>query len=84
MAGPLASICDECVDICSEIVAEKLEESTQAAMAAVTAETFFCGLCKQPRPSSDGALIPGRGTLCLACVDAVRAVYFSRADVGAP
>lgn len=80
VVGPLVDICDECVDICSEIISEKVS-SGETAVASPPSPTFTCGLCGQPTPSIHGVAIPDRGAVCVACFDAVVAASHARDSV---
>ena len=81
--GPLGNICDGCVAICDDIIAEKLEPE-EAPRASSPEPTFVCGLCSLQSASAQGTLIPGRGALCVACLDAVIEAYERKGSVEGP
>lgn len=53
VVGPLGNICDECVDICSDILSEK-RSGVEPAVTSTPSPTFACGLCGQLVPSVHG------------------------------
>ena len=61
IAGPSVSICDECIDLCNDILAEKDDEAAAKR----------CMLCTYPKEPADVVLIQGR-VLCLMCLDEIR------------
>src|SRR5262245_12193517 len=82
IAGPTAFICDECVDICVDILNPAMEGTIEAAVRdallmkedAPSALVWRCSLCRLPVPVRQLTLIPQRGALCRACIDAIRQV----------
>jgi hypothetical protein len=87
IAGPEAYICDECVDICNDIIAEDrvLEVGAQAGPDAVPAvdnpvdAPIRCRLCQMLWPRGDCVPFPDRGWLCRGCLDHVR-LYVDSAE----
>jgi GNAT superfamily N-acetyltransferase len=78
IAGPNVQICDECVDICIDILSEERKGSTAAGNP--TSEVWpppstpvRCAFCDMPAPSDDMLPIPKRGLLCPGCVAAIQA-----------
>jgi len=63
IAGPKVNICEQCVDLCIDILAEELSKKPQACL--------LCGLIKEMQEMSR---IPGRGSICSTCLDEVGAV----------
>jgi bacterioferritin-associated ferredoxin len=63
IAGPKVHICEECVDLCIDILKEELSRKPQ--------DCLLCGLTKEMQEMSR---IPGRGPICRDCLDAVRAM----------
>jgi hypothetical protein len=69
IAGPNVYICDECVDICQQIVNQEPAIDPRSDSASVAAA---CSLCKVTLPLSEALVLPGgRGLLCPACASAV-------------
>jgi hypothetical protein len=75
IAGPGVYICDECISLCNDILAEEFaEEFGKAASKAatpqptarwVTTSPFpHCILCRIPQDPEKVILIPDRGPLC--------------------
>ena len=77
IAGPDVFICDECVDVCNDVLAERRSssspESRPRSDEAITwPNPIKCALCQTAIRKDDGAVIAGnRGTLCADCVNAV-------------
>lgn len=80
IAGPTVFICDECVDVCVDIMAnderERLDKESPGEPAPPRAarrpgkDAVPCGLCGQTT-ALDMLPIEGRGMLCGGCADAV-------------
>src|SRR5262249_39061186 len=76
VAWPAAYICDECIDICNEIIAEKRadQQFNPAAKADIVVEGGgICSFCQTVLPDSKMLMVPERGQLCPVCVKATRA-----------
>lgn len=77
IAGPKIFICDECVEVCNDIIADAKRFAKSAELPAARAEEpipwptpIMCALCHHP--ADEGIVITGnRGTLCTDCVKAV-------------
>jgi hypothetical protein len=89
IAGPSVFICDECVDVCNDIIAKDAALSASAEVkegaepkqrpdVPVTGPAVRCALCRMPTPIDDGLLIPNRGVLCPGCIDEVEATAAER------
>jgi ATP-dependent protease Clp ATPase subunit len=63
VAGPAAHICEECVDLCIDLLGEELSKKPQS-----------CSLCGVTKDMELMARIPGRGCICRTCLDEVEAV----------
>jgi hypothetical protein len=79
IAGPLVFICDECVVVCNDIIADDRPSSGVEGAERTDGDpvpwpnTIQCGLCRMPIPIHEGLVIGNRGMLCAECVDAVEA-----------
>lgn len=84
IAGPTVFICDECIQVCVDIIEQdgKLDGSTDTDARAVTAvaassyssaTTLPCTLCGMLTPAGDLLPIPERGSLCPGCLGEVEA-----------
>ena len=98
IAGPEVFICDDCVEVCKEIIADdtrfmtpeerkRHEEQQQvAADAARTApghDILVCRLCAMPTLFNEALIVEARGGLCAGCVAAVEAAaVIRRSDSG--
>ena len=81
IAGPTVYICEECVDLCNDILAEEFREKPKIE-TKVPAQTGRapavplqgCLLCRLPKEAEELTYIPDRGTICSVCLDTIRAV----------
>src|SRR5881396_356739 len=77
IAGPTVYICDECIDLCNDIIAEKgdrreaLQGTASAASSLRLAE--WCRVCRRRRAAPELVAVPDVGHVCHRCVDAIRA-----------
>ena len=65
IAGPTVYICDECVDLCSDIIAQETLMETPGA-------TWACPICQQPRTRSDTLRLSETRRVCRPCAEAIR------------
>jgi hypothetical protein len=80
IAGPKVYICDECIDLCDELVAEKAaQEVRQPERRPVeeqgesVAGTPLCLVCRLPRGLAEVVFVPALGPVCTICSAAIRA-----------
>jgi hypothetical protein len=75
IAGPTVFICDECVQVCTEIIVREKESMLPAGQPTATDTTRIvaCRLCGLQFPCSEGLLVSGRGFLCLGCTGEIEA-----------
>lgn len=81
VAGPKVQICDECVDICVDILSEQRKDRAQIVDGREkpphewppASVAVACALCRMPTPADDMLPIPKRGSLCPGCVAAIQA-----------
>jgi len=81
VAGPTALICEECVEVCNEIIAEgcvAAEPAEPPEGAPAPAAPVLCLVCRLARPVEDAVLVPGRGSICPTCLDDVAALVGMR------
>jgi hypothetical protein len=71
IAGSSAYICDECVAICQDIIAQV--GITPGERPHATSTIAICLVCKRGKAGPDCILVPARGPVCLECVDSVKA-----------
>ena len=84
IAGPSVYICDECVQVCEDIIADDTRRSGAAEGAdnrstqnagerPIAPSEKWCALCHMPAPEEEGILIPNRGVLCRGCMGEIEA-----------
>jgi NAD-dependent dihydropyrimidine dehydrogenase PreA subunit len=71
IAGRTACICDECIEVCEDIVAD--ESSSRTTGIGYGAPTkpitrIRCALCGERKPYNDSVLALRQGALCATCV----------------
>jgi ClpX C4-type zinc finger protein len=82
IAGPTVYICDECIDLCNDIIAEECEQEETLDDAAPAREPdepwwtapFVCPLCRLPKTRADVLFVASQRWICRACVDLVRTI----------
>ena len=84
VAGPAgASICDECVDVCVEIIAEKRALEGPPAPGpppVVWPAGIHCCLCRMPVSLDDAIPVEDRGSLCRPCVTRIQLALSRRVE----
>jgi len=80
IAGPYLLICDDCVEVCHDIVANDTRsgDAEDPVPWPAEASVIKCALCQLPMGMTDGVAIHARGTICAACVAAVVAAAARR------
>jgi hypothetical protein len=87
--GPKVQICDECVDICLDILSEEKKEQARALTVDGRNEPsgrqwpaartlLLCGLCRTPTTLEESLAVPDRGIICRGCVGAFEAALAER------
>src|SRR5437899_2506320 len=70
IAGPSVYICDECIDLCNDIIAEESpEDSSNAGELASVAS--HCMVCRLPKPAGEVLAILDAGFVCHSCADTI-------------
>ena len=89
IAGPQVYICDECVDICVDILAEDRREVPDhtppghvgyGPTTSLHLQLTSCSLCHQPAPPEHMVAIHSRGALCPGCIGAIEAAVAAERD----
>jgi hypothetical protein len=75
ISGPKVFICDECVDICVDILAESRKDDAVAPSPMLTVR---CALCRLPIDAEPALLVEKRGVLCPPCVAGIEASLDAR------
>jgi len=65
IAGPSVHICDECVDLCKNIVLQE-EDPTAETKAG---ENRLCGICMEARESDELIFLPHAAYMCAGCLE---------------
>jgi hypothetical protein len=78
IAGPTVYICDECIDLCNDIIAEEVvqEEEPEGAAGPVASLTVptWCRVCRLPKAAEEVVAVSELGFFaCRRCVDMIRA-----------
>ena len=74
IAGPHVYICDECVDICNDVVHREPQNRKSRTQIAPLTAAICCSLCGMPAPAEESLAVGDRGVLCGACTAEVRAL----------
>ena len=71
IAGPTVQICDECVDLCNEIIERDVEADSGPPTVALDAIAGYA-LCRLPKDVKELRMIAERGIFWVECIDTVR------------
>jgi hypothetical protein len=80
VAGPKSHICDECIEVCVDIISDdRIAHTPHAEQAKLVREgsrvlTARCSLCRMPVVIQDLLAVIGRGSVCVSCIAAVQAI----------
>jgi len=77
VAGPSVHICDECVELCRNIVAQEVDPGEKAKTKAAKAkarESRLCGVCMEPRETDELIFLPHAAYMCAGCLEELQAV----------
>jgi len=81
---PLVNICDECVDVCNDVIDGECEHETPAGQASQQDATFNDGerraLCHLLKPSEELLAVLDRGFISTVCLDAVKSAAEEREE----
>jgi hypothetical protein len=75
IAGPKVYICNECVDICVDVIAGIRKDQTEADETDTIgnenlrprSRAGFCALCRLPVGVAEATVVENRGLLCKGC-----------------
>jgi ClpX C4-type zinc finger len=78
IAGPTVYICDECIDLCNDIIAEGVDQEEQQEGAASPVPSLnaptWCRVCRLPKSAEEVVAVSELGFFaCRCCVDMIRA-----------
>jgi len=93
IAGPAVQICEECVDICVDIIAEDRKDPPPAAIpepppglmgyprkGSASLVVANCSLCHMLVPLEHLLAVHSRGAICPGCVGAIEAAVAATRD----
>jgi hypothetical protein len=89
IAGPSVCICDECIEVCNDIIADDTRSAAEAeikdtrppgdaAALSVGGDAARCALCRFPAPVADITWIAERGGLCPGCIGEIEAAIAAK------
>ncbi len=82
IAGPNVFICDECINLCNDIIERECEAEEGPGDPPAKTDSFAtdasCVVCNLPKPIEEVVPLPERGFICAACVDMVRTIADAR------
>jgi len=79
IAGPTVYICDECIDLCNDIIAEEIDQEdslapeSRSSREPIFGTTLVCPLCRLPRIHADMLTVATDRLLCRTCAEAAGA-----------
>ena len=75
IAGPIVYICDECIDLCNDIIAEEVEQEEQlkgaASPVASLSTPTWCRVCHLPKSAEEIVAVSELGFFCRRCIDMI-------------
>jgi hypothetical protein len=75
IAGPKVYICDECIDLCNDIIAEECDHDTNLTASESgteePADQPTCAICSKPREPGEMLHLPANASLCAVCLEAI-------------
>jgi hypothetical protein len=77
IAGPSVHICDECVGLCKDIVAQEIDDRKAAKRKTAkskTKENRLCGICMEARESDELIFLPHAAYMCAGCLEDIQTV----------
>lgn len=92
IAGPEVFICDECIGVCNDIIADDARfrrvrndasiepPATAAAPVEPTTRIVTCSLCGMSLPWEEAVPVPERGILCPGCTGEIEAALAEKRD----
>jgi hypothetical protein len=79
IAGPSVHICDECVKLCSGIMAEELKamqsnDPKSKKQVGNARDDRLCGICMEPRETDELIFLPHAAYMCAGCLEELQLV----------
>jgi Pyruvate/2-oxoacid:ferredoxin oxidoreductase delta subunit len=72
IAGPSVHICNECVNLCDEILVKENVKETESAVPST--EERLCGICMEPRETDELIFLPHAAYMCAGCLEDIQLV----------
>jgi ClpX C4-type zinc finger protein len=66
IAGPAVQICNECVELCSGIIADESENKNPGSLLK---EERLCGICMEAREPDELIFLPHAAYMCPGCLE---------------
>ncbi len=82
VSGPDVNICEDCVEVCADIMADDRSSSGAGAdsdgpvVGSIVAAR--CSLCRTSTPATDLITVDTRGALCESCLSVIESVLRKR------
>jgi hypothetical protein len=83
VAGPSVHICDECIELCKNIVVEELDaggERRNRSAKPRSRENRLCGICMEERESDELIFLPHAAYMCAGCLEDIQTVRDQQAE----
>lgn len=82
IAGPSVHICDECVDLCDQIITHKNIEESEAVPGPANNSSAerLCGICMEARESDELVFLPHAAYMCAGCLEDIQTVRDQQAE----
>jgi hypothetical protein len=71
IAGPAVQICNECVELCSGIIADEPERK---AAVSLHKQERLCGICMEARDPDELIFLPHAAYMCPGCLEELQVV----------
>lgn len=96
IAGPNVQICDECVDICWDVISEDTKDAAPHVVVedgrippvgrgwSPPGVVLLCALCRCSTPPEHSLFVRNRGVICTGCIGAVQAAIAERDEPSSP
>lgn len=77
IAGPAVSICNECVELCNQVIAGEevsADSASESDAAGGGNEERLCGICMEPRETDELVFLPHAAYMCAGCLAELQAI----------
>ena len=85
IADPTVHNCDECVDLCNDIISEEVESDASVGAksegdAKQSRKDGLCGICMEPRETDELIFLPHAAYMCAGCLEDIQTVRDKHGD----